>query len=94
MAIKGVPRTEQETVLVFNAETKRWTMHSTYPPHMRKWGALIEDVASVSEDETEVSVEGEMVEGLSVSLRKKRVMSEEQRQLAGERLAKLRVTAR
>lgn len=90
MAVKGVPRTEQETVLVFNAETKRWTMHSTYPPHMRKWGDLIEDPASVSEDGAEVSVEGEMVEGLSVSLRKKRVMSEEQRQLAGERLAKLR----
>lgn len=87
MAIKGVPRSEQETVLIFNAETKRWTMHSTYPPHMRKWRDLIEDVASVSEDGAEVSVEGEMVEGLSVSLRKKRVMSEEQRQLAGERLA-------
>lgn len=94
MAIKGVPRSEQETVLIFNAETKRWTMHSTYPPHMRKWRDLIEDVASVSEDGAEVSVEGEMVEGLSVSLRKKRVMSEEQRQLAGERLAKFRVTSR
>lgn len=90
----AIPRSEQETVLVFNAETKRWTMHSTYPPHMRKWGDLIGDPARVSEDGAEVSVEGEMVEGLSVSLRKKRVMSEEQRQLAGERLAKLRVTAR
>nr|DAI78545.1 MAG TPA: hypothetical protein [Caudoviricetes sp.] len=90
----SVPRTEQETVLVFNAETKRWTMHSTYPPHMRKWRDLIEDVASVNEDGAEVSVEGDMVDGLTVSLRKKRVMSEEQRQLAGERLAKLRVTAR
>lgn len=87
MAIKGVPRSEQETVLIFNAETKRWTMHSTYPPHMRKWGDLIEAPASVSEDGAEVSVEGDMVEGLSVSLRKKRVMSEEQRQLASERLA-------
>lgn len=83
----SIPRSEQETVLIFNAETKRWTMHSTYPPHMRKWGDLIEDPASVSEDGAEVSVEGDMVEGLSVSLRKKRVMSEEQRQLAGERLA-------
>lgn len=46
----AIPRTEQETVLVFNAETKRWTMHSTYPPHMRKWGDLIEAPASVSED--------------------------------------------
>lgn len=89
----AIPRSEQETVLIFNAETKRWTMHSTYPPHMRKWRDLIEDVASVSEegmDVAEVSVEGDMVEGLSVSLRKKRVMSEEQRQLAGERLAKFR----
>lgn len=88
----SIPRSEQETVLIFNAETKRWTMHSTYPPHMRKWGDLIEDPASVSEDGAEVSVEGDMVEGLSVSLRKKRVMSEEQRQLAGERLAKFRVS--
>lgn len=89
----AIPRSEQETVLVFNAETKRWTMHSTYPPHMRKWGDLLTDPKAISEDGAEVSVEGEMVEGISVSLRKKRVMSEEQRQLAGERLAKLRVTA-
>lgn len=83
----SIPRSEQETVLIFNAETKRWTMHSTYPPHMRKWGSLLTAPASVSEDGAEVSVEGDMVEGLSVSLRKKRVMSEEQRQLASERLA-------
>lgn len=89
----AIPRNEQETVLIFNAETKRWTMHSTYPPHMRKWGDLLTAPTSVSEDGAEVSVEGDMVEGLSVSLRKKRVMSEEQRQLAGERLAKLRMTA-
>lgn len=87
MAIKGVPRSEQETVLIFNAETKRWTMYSTYPPHMRKWRSLLTAPASVSEDGAEISVEGDMVEGLSVSLRKKRVMSEEQRQLASERLA-------
>lgn len=80
------PREEQETTLVFEAETGTWNVYSTVPKHMRKLRQLSE--VSVLEFEadgmTPKAVRAQLTEK-QVSMKKERVISEEQRQKMSER---------
>lgn len=78
-------REERETTLVFEDETKQWTAYSTVPKHIRKLTEITEVSVLESEGGNPIAVRATLTEK-QVSLRKPRVMSEEQRKAAAERL--------
>lgn len=54
------PRNEQETHYAYDPVSDTWSVHSTYPPHIK---SILERVPNVSlahkdEDETVIAVEG------------------------------------
>lgn len=91
----GYSKEEQETALVFEAETGEWMGYSCYPPHITKIVKLlgIENVKATYEEGRESPIDIKFkLKGNQVSFRQgnKRQMSEEQKQKAAERLAKAR----
>ncbi|WP_080845577.1 hypothetical protein [Cytobacillus gottheilii] len=90
----GFAKEEQETSLVFEADTGKWIGYSCFPPHITKIVKLlgIDNVVPTYEDgrESPLSIKFEL-KGNQVSFRKgeKREMSEEQRLAASERMKNL-----
>lgn len=85
------PKSEQETVIVYEAETGLWNFYSTHPPHIRKYKELVID-AKTTEDQYGInSLQGKL-QDVNVRISKKRVMSEEQRSALAERMRKMRET--
>jgi hypothetical protein len=82
-------RDEQETTLVFDNGTGEWMVYSTVPKHIRKLSNLCDLKTLEEEDGRPIAVKGVLQEK-QVSMKQIRVMSEEQRQQAAERLAKAR----
>ncbi|PEQ02185.1 hypothetical protein [Bacillus toyonensis] len=82
-------REEQETTLVFDNSTGQWNVYSTVPKHIRKLSNLCELQTLEEEAGQTIAVKGVLQEK-QVSMKHVRVMSEEQRQKAAERLAKAR----
>lgn len=80
---------EQETTLVFDYSTGLWTVYSTVPKHIRKLNELCDLKTLESEDGRPIAVQGVLTEK-QVTMKKERVMSEEQRRKAAERLSKAR----
>ncbi|PLT34103.1 hypothetical protein [Bacillus sp. V5-8f] len=87
----GYSREEQETTLVFDNGTGKWTVYSTVPKHIRKLSNFVELFVLESEDDRPIAVRGELTEKM-VSMKKERVVTEEQRQKAAERFAKARTS--
>ncbi|WP_260286751.1 hypothetical protein [Peribacillus aracenensis] len=88
----GYSREEQETSLVFDNSTGKWTVYSTVPKHIRKLANITELFVLEYEDDRPIAVRGTLLEK-QVSMKnvpKKREMTEEQRQRAAERLSKAR----
>jgi hypothetical protein len=85
----GYPREEQETTLVFDNSTGQWNVYSTVPKHIRKLSNLCELNILEEEEGRPIAVQGILSEK-QVSMKKERVMTEEQREAAAERLAKAR----
>jgi hypothetical protein len=85
----GYPREEQETTLVFDNSTGQWSVYSTVPKHIRKLANLCTLTILEVEEDRPIAVKGVLNEK-QVSMKRERVMSEEQRQAASERLAKAR----
>lgn len=83
------PKGEQETVIVFEAETGLWSFYSTHPPHIRKYKELVLD-AKTTEDQYGINSLRGKLEDVNVRISKKRVMSEEQRAALAERLRQAR----
>ena len=83
------PKGEQETVIVFEAETGLWNFYSTYPPHIRKYKDLLIDAKSTEDQYGINSIRGKL-EDVNVRISKKRKMTEEQKAIAAERLRKVR----
>ncbi|PEP99935.1 hypothetical protein [Bacillus toyonensis] len=83
------PREEQETTLVFETSTGQWMFYSTVPKHIRKLSNLCELQTLEEEDGQLIAVKGVLQEK-QVSMKQIRVMSDEQRQKAAERLARVR----
>ncbi|MEH7116018.1 hypothetical protein V7128_01165 [Neobacillus vireti] len=90
----GYSKEEQETTLVYEAETGEWIGYSCYSPHITKIVKLlgIENINAEYEEgrESPLSIEFKL-KGNQVSFRKgeKREMSEEQREKAAERMRNL-----
>lgn len=82
-------REEQETSLVFDNSTGKWTVYSTVPKHIRKLSILTELIVIESEDDRAIAVKGTLNEK-QVSMKKERVYTDEQRERAAERLSKAR----
>lgn len=87
----GYSREEQETTLVFDNSTGEWSVYSSVPKHIRKLDKLCDLEIIESENGKPIAVKGKLTEKM-VSMKKEtnRVMSEEQRQLAAERLKQAR----
>ncbi|MEX0417739.1 hypothetical protein [Bacillus sp. C30] len=83
------PREEQETTLVFDNSTKEWMVYSTVPKHIQKLSNLCE-LQTLEEDDGQVIAVKGVLQEKQVGMKQVRVMSEEQRQKAVERLAKVR----
>lgn len=83
------PREEQETTLVFERSTGQWNVYSTVPKHIRKLSNLCELQTLEEEKGQPIAVKG-VLDEKQVSMKKIRVLSDEQRKLAAERLAKVR----
>lgn len=84
-------REEQETTLVYETLTGEWKVYSTVPKHMRKLANLTElNVLETELDDTTPKAVSGVLTDKQVSMKKERVMSEEQRKAAADRLRKLR----
>lgn len=86
------PRHEQESIISYDPLTKQWHYYSDVPAHNRKWQHVIEPERITVEDNGTISLLEGTVTG-SVTISKKRQMTEEQRQAAVERLAASRSNA-
>ena len=92
MTLAVTPRNEAETILSYDPVTKQWHYYSDVPAHNRKWQHVIDPERITVEDNGTISLLEGTVTG-SVSISKKRQMTEEQRQAAVERLAASRSNA-
>ncbi|MDA1679468.1 hypothetical protein [Bacillus cereus group sp. TH152-1LC] len=82
-------REEQETILNFDNSTGQWNVYSTVPKHIRKLSNLCELQTLEEEDGRATAVKGVLQEK-QVTMKNLRVMTEEQRKKAAERLSKAR----
>ncbi|PEW66981.1 hypothetical protein CN448_18805 [Bacillus cereus] len=82
-------REEQETTLVFDNSTGEWNVYSTVPKHIRKLSNLCELETLEEEDGRRTAVKG-ILQEKQVTMKNLRVMTEEQRLKAAERLSKAR----
>ncbi|HDR4903891.1 MULTISPECIES: hypothetical protein [Bacillus cereus group] len=82
-------REEQETTMVFDNSTGQWSVYSTVPKHIRKLTNLCELKTLEEEDGRPIAVKG-ILQEKQVTMKNLRVMTEEQRQKAAERLSKAR----
>ncbi|MEH7249216.1 hypothetical protein V7114_20865 [Neobacillus niacini] len=82
-------REEQETSLVFDNSTGKWNVYSTVQKHIRKLSKITELITLEREDGRPIAIKCTLTEK-QVSMKKERVMSEEQRIKTVERLSKVR----
>jgi len=92
LTLAVTPRHEQESIISYDPVTKQWHYYSDVPAHNRKWQHVIDPERITVEDNGTISLLEGTVTG-SVSISKKRQMTEEQRQAAVERLAASRSNA-
>jgi len=83
----GYSREEQETTLVFDNSTGKWSVYTNVPKHIRKLAKLTEILTLESENDKPIAIKCVLNEK-QVSMKKERVMSEEQRAKAAERMAR------
>ena len=84
-----LPRNEQETIISYDYGKNEWHYYSDVPKHNRKWRNVLKDITREEYEGDNLTVLEGTIDG-SVSMRKRREMSEEQRKLASERLKKAR----
>jgi hypothetical protein len=83
-------KAEQETVLVYEAESNSWLAYSSVPKHIRK----LQSIADVTV--TEIDAHGNpaaakaVLTAKQVSMKKERVLTEEQREEMSARMRNLR----
>lgn len=82
-------REEQETTLVFDNSTGKWSVYSTVPKHIRKLSNLCELITLDDEQGRPTAVKG-VLEEKQVTMRNLRVLTEEQRKKMADRMSKAR----
>lgn len=83
-----IPRSEQETIVIFDVEVGKWHIDTTYPPHVRKYGFAIEKIEEKTQDRLSGWISDEY--SSSFMVKKRRKLTEEQREELANRMAKLR----
>jgi hypothetical protein len=84
------PRNEQETVLVYEAETNSWSAYSTVPKHIRKLQSLVDvNVLEIDEHGNPAAAKAVLTDK-HVAMKKPREYTEEQREKMAKRLRDLR----
>lgn len=85
------PRDEQEVILNFDKETGQWHLYSDVPTLNRKWKDKVSpESITVEENGTISKIDGYLLEGCSVTVSKRKPLTEEQRKAASERLKRAR----
>ncbi|MCR8938728.1 hypothetical protein O0555_15450 [Brevibacillus laterosporus] len=86
------PRSEQETVLTYEYETRQWLAYSCVPAHIRKLTAIGRNVTILDRDESgDPSAIRAELSTKQVRMVAERVMTEEQRAAAADRVRLLNV---
>lgn len=90
---KPDPRSEQESILIFDVERQIWNFYTNYPKHARRWEERVvpelgkKNRKVYHKDNNElIEIEGE-IEGF-ISIRAPRKLTEKQRKEIGERFKK------
>lgn len=84
------PRYEQETVLIYEAETNEWSAYSTVPKHIRKLQTLTDVTVLEIDEHGNPSTAKAVLTDKQVSMKKERVLSEQHREKMAERMRNLR----
>ncbi len=79
------PRNEQETIISYGRELDQWHYYSDVPKHNHKWADLVHNRTQCVEKNGAIEVLEGIVQG-NVSVRKRTVMSEENRVKMAARL--------
>ncbi|MGC4375742.1 hypothetical protein WD019_02205 [Fictibacillus sp. Mic-4] len=74
------PRTEQETVLVYDAVTNEWSAYSTVPKHIRKLQSLTNVNILEFDEHGNPSAAKCTLTAKQVTMKKERVITEAQRE--------------
>jgi hypothetical protein len=83
-------KTEQETVLVYEAETNSWSAYSTVPKHIRKLQAIADGTITEIDEHGNPSAAKAVLNAKQVSMKKERVLTDEQREEMSARMRNLR----
>lgn len=75
---------EQETILIYDVQEKKWHIDTTYPPHIRKYQEFIGKIERLDE----FRLAGWFGDGFSssFSVRKKKVLTDEEKKVLRERM--------
>lgn len=84
-----IPRNEQETIVIFDVEKGGWHIDTTYPPHVRKYIVLMGEIEVETQDRLSGWIDLEKYTA-SFSVKKRRELSDDQKQAMAERLRKAR----
>lgn len=81
-----IPRSEQETIVIYDVEVGKWHIDTTYPPHIRKYTPAMGEI----EEKTQDRLAGWISDEYSGSFmtRKRRTLTDEERQRVREQLRK------
>lgn len=88
-------KAEQETLITFDATTRKWSIETTYPPHMnriRRNPELYSKLKELKIDDYVVGIQAELSENATISpfAKQKRLYTEEEREILRERLINTR----
>ncbi|MCH3952771.1 MAG: hypothetical protein LKK24_08205 [Leuconostoc mesenteroides] len=80
------PRSEQETIVIYDVEVGKWHIDTTYPPHIRKYTPAMGEI----EEKTQDRLAGWISDDYSGSFmtRKRKTLTDEERQRVREQLRK------
>lgn len=88
------PQSEQETIITYERDTKEWHIFTDIPHHAKKYESLIDSSKyfrkGYNDKKAIVMLEGTLKEcNVTISKKRKREMTDEQRKAASERMKQL-----
>lgn len=81
-----IPRSEQETIVIYDVEIGKWHIDTTYPPHIRKYTPAMGEIEEKTQDRL-AGLIGDEYSG-SFMTRKRKTLTDEQRQRVVDQLRK------
>lgn len=81
-----IPRSEQETIVIYDIEVGKWHIDTTYPPHIKKYTAAMGEIEEKMQDRLAGGISDEF--SGPFMKRKRKTLTDEQRQRVREQLRK------